>query len=168
MSHAGASMRDIERVYRRRGADFFRFAQARTSDSELAMDAVQEGFARAIRARRSYAGTGALEAWIARCVLTAAVDALQTPVADALAEESISASATDSPDADVKAAIRDLPPRQRDALFLRHYLDLDYISIAGLLNIEVGTVSATLHAARDNLTRTLVEVTHDKVRSGHS
>ena len=51
-----------------------------------------------------------------------------------------------------------LPQRQRDALFLRHYLDFDYAAIAETLGIEIGTVSATLHAARRALARALEEV----------
>jgi DNA-directed RNA polymerase specialized sigma24 family protein len=47
---------------------------------------------------------------------------------------------------------------QREALFLRFYLDLDYASIADVLDIEVGTVSATLHAARAALAQALKEV----------
>jgi RNA polymerase sigma factor (sigma-70 family) len=62
------------------------------------------------------------------------------------------------PDDTVRAAIRALPPRQREALFLRFYLDLDYASIADVLDIEVGTVSATLHAARTALAQAMKEV----------
>ena len=40
-----------------------------------------------------------------------------------------------------------LPERQRLAVFLRCYADLDYRTIASVLEVETGTVSATLHAA---------------------
>lgn len=58
----------------------------------------------------------------------------------------------------LRAAIRELPRRQRDALFLRYYLDFDYAAIAATLGVEVGTVSATLHAARSSLRDSLQEV----------
>jgi len=74
MIHVRVSLNEIEAVYRSRGADFFRLALARTSDREAALDDVQEGFARAIRGRRSYRGAGPLEAWIARCIMNAAHD----------------------------------------------------------------------------------------------
>jgi RNA polymerase sigma factor (sigma-70 family) len=48
-----------------------------------------------------------------------------------------------------------LPERQRQALFLRHYADLDYEQIAEVLGIARGTVSATLHAAHRALRETL-------------
>jgi RNA polymerase sigma factor (sigma-70 family) len=51
-----------------------------------------------------------------------------------------------------------LPDRQRAALFLRYYADLDYRSIAEALGIEVGTVSATLSAAHTSLRRSLGKV----------
>jgi RNA polymerase sigma factor (sigma-70 family) len=58
----------------------------------------------------------------------------------------------------VREAVHELPQRQRDVLFLRHYLDLDYTAIAAALGIEIGTVSATLHAARAALAEALQEV----------
>ena len=51
-----------------------------------------------------------------------------------------------------------LPERQRLMLFLRYYVDLDYRRIAQILRVEVGTVSATLHAAHASLRRALNEV----------
>jgi len=154
-----ASLAEIEAVYRTRGADFVRLALARTGDAEAARDAVQEGFARAIRGRWSYRRTGSLEAWIARCVLNAAHDLVRRPTAAGVvpnADDSASADEVDAPA--VRAAIRRLPQRQRDALFLRFYLGFDYAEIAATLGIAVGTVSATLHAARASLADNLQEV----------
>jgi RNA polymerase sigma factor (sigma-70 family) len=51
-----------------------------------------------------------------------------------------------------------LPERQRLAVFLRYYADLDYRAIAQVLGIEVGTVSATLSSAHRALRRSLEEV----------
>ena len=152
-----ATIASIESVYRSRGADFFRLALARTSDPELARDAVQEGFAHALRARAGFRGSGSLEAWIGRCVLNAAHDARPPGADHELREEHDPVWEPGAPDADVRDAVRRLPPRQRDALFLRFYLDFDYVAIAETLGVEVGTVSATLHAARQNLTSALEE-----------
>jgi RNA polymerase sigma factor (sigma-70 family) len=160
MSREPMMLHAIEAVYRRRGTDFYRFALARTSDPELARDAVQEGFARAIRAAHTFRGSGSLEAWIGRCVLNAAIDASRRAGAqelEILADDDTRLSV--EPDGDVREALRRLPVRQRDALFLRYYLDFDYATIAETLDVEVGTVSATLHAARENLLQALQEVT---------
>ena len=51
----------------------------------------------------------------------------------------------------MRAALAALPERQRLALFLRYYADLDYAGIAEALGVSRGTVSATLHAAHSNL-----------------
>jgi RNA polymerase sigma-70 factor, ECF subfamily len=60
--------------------------------------------------------------------------------------------------AKVGEAIAALPERQRIAIFLRHYADLDYEAIAEALGIERGTVAATLHKAHTKLQQVLTEV----------
>jgi RNA polymerase sigma factor (sigma-70 family) len=54
-----------------------------------------------------------------------------------------------------------LPERQRLVVFLRYYADLDYRSIAAALDVEVGTVSATLASAHRSIRRALEEVEVD-------
>ena len=158
MNSKAVTIESIESVYRNRGEDFFRLALARTSDPDLARDAVQEGFARAIRARAGFRGSGSLEAWICRCILNATHDSRAPAAEHELREADGIVWKTETPDTDVRAAVRRLPARQRDALFLRFYLDFDYLTISETLGIEVGTVSATLHAARENLAQALEEV----------
>jgi RNA polymerase sigma factor (sigma-70 family) len=155
------SLEAIEALYRTRAADFFRFALAKSGDPERARDAVQDGFAHAIRSRATFRRTGPLEAWVARCVINAAYDlnraVSQTPAEpDDVAADSVIES--DAGGAVVREAVQRLPARQRDALYLRYYLDLDYRAIADVLDVEVGTVSATLHAARNSLRDALQEV----------
>ena len=160
MSPEIVTIESIESVYRKRGAGFFRLALARTSDRERARDAVQESFARAIRARAGFRGSGSLESWICRCVLSATRDfspparehELHEPDTDRSVWEPVTA------DAELRTAVRRLTTRQQDVLFLRFYLVYDYLTIAETLGIEAGTVSATLHAARKTLARALEEV----------
>jgi RNA polymerase sigma factor (sigma-70 family) len=157
---------EIEAVYRSRGADFFRLALAKTGDPDAARDAVQDGFAHAIRGRSSYRASGSLEAWLARCVINAAHDVRRTANANDVRQNELLAAANGTaaqsvPVADVaivREAVRGLPARQRDALYLRFYLGFEYAAIAETLGMEVGTVSATLHAARASLAQTLQEV----------
>jgi RNA polymerase sigma factor (sigma-70 family) len=158
MVASGAKLSAIEAVYRTRSGDFFRFAVARVGDSELARDAVQEGFARAIRSRRSFRGSGSLEAWIGRCVLNAAYDLGSSPTFSAAPASFNHTESVEEVDDTIRAAVRRLPQRQRDAIFLRFYLDFDYRAIAETLGIAVGTVSATLHAGQAALAQALEEV----------
>lgn len=161
------SLAQIETVYRDAGASFFRLAVARLGDADAAHDAVQEGFARAIRGRDSFRGSGSVEAWVARCVINAAYDlarrdardrAQSTQDADATEASAPATTVPSEGDHVLRRAVARLPQRQRDVLFLRHYLDFDYATIAATLEIEVGTVSATLYAARSALAQELQEV----------
>jgi RNA polymerase sigma factor (sigma-70 family) len=160
MKRPGIPLEAIEAVYRTRAADFFRFALAKTGDPERARDAVQEGFARAIRGRATFQGTGPLEAWVARCVLNAALDLNRVFSRIESEPEDVAADSTASDDSGsvIREAVRQLPQRQRDALFLRYYLDFDYRAIAEALDVAVGTISATLHTARNSLMDALQEV----------
>jgi len=58
---------------------------------------------------------------------------------------------TEEADQATRALISSLPERQRLAIFLRYYADLDYRTIAAVLGVEVGTVSATLASAHQSL-----------------
>jgi hypothetical protein len=80
----GASLDDLEALYRSRFDVFARVAAGVTGDTERARDAVQEGFATAVRRRGSYRGEGPLEAWVWRIVLNTARSDVRrgAPVAD--------------------------------------------------------------------------------------
>ena len=126
-----------------------------TGDREVAAEAVQDGFADAIRSRETFRGDGPLEAWVWRAVVNAARKTLRPKL--------VALSATSEPyeepaaRPDLAPLISDLPERQRTVLFLRYQADLPYSVIAEVLGIEVGTVSATISAAHRNVRRTLQE-----------
>jgi len=69
----------IERVYRARYAGFVKAMVAITGDREDAREAVQEGFARALAARRSYRGDGSMEAWVWRIISNVALQKRRRP-----------------------------------------------------------------------------------------
>jgi RNA polymerase sigma-70 factor, ECF subfamily len=142
---------EFESLYRSAYPRFLRVALAITRDEGAAADAVQEAFARALRSRDSYRGDGSLQAWLWRAVVNEAtrLAARRVPLVQDV-PESASNGAADGEVA-ARALISVLPERQRLAVFLRYYADLDYRTIAETLEIEVGTVSATLHAAHASL-----------------
>jgi RNA polymerase sigma-70 factor (ECF subfamily) len=158
----GAPLEELEAVYRRRLAEFRRVASAVTGDRHAALDVVQDAFGTAIRRRETYRGTGDLEAWVWRIVVNAARDHVRRATQRAMAEAAASSlpgqNGAHPGDAAVAAEIRLLPERQRLALFLRYYADLDYAAIAEVLAIRPGTVAATLNAAHTRLRRRLEEV----------
>ena|SRR5947207_14396955 len=146
----------IERIYRTEYRCFLRVALAVSRDEERAVDAVQEAFATAVQKRRTYRGEGPLEGWIWRMVVNAALKERTNPRPFPLVERD-AAEYPREPSA-VNHVVARLPERQRLALFLRYYADLDYESIATALEVSVGTVGATLNAAHTSLRRLLQEV----------
>jgi RNA polymerase sigma factor (sigma-70 family) len=135
-----ARARDLEEVYRLRYRHFLRVTTAITGDEDAGHDAVQEGFASALRHRKSFRGEGPLEAWVWRAVVNEARKARARRIEPVDWVETVTAAnGVSSDEAGVRAWIAALPERQRLAVFLRYYADLDYRSIADVLEIEVGT-----------------------------
>jgi RNA polymerase sigma factor (sigma-70 family) len=157
MTVRGASIEAIEEVYRRQYRRYLRVALA-LAGGEQADDVVQEAFARAIRKRASFRGEGTLDSWLWRTLVNVCRDTHrgapdwqvhnEAPLGNGHAEEW----------PELRASISALPERQRLVLFLRHYADLDYDTIASALGIRRGTVAATLHAAHSALRRSMTEV----------
>ena len=155
-----ARLEEIEALYRSRFPYFVQVATAIVGEQELAVEAVQDAFAGVVRGRRSFRGDGPLEAWIWRAVVNAAYNVRRhagatTAHVDVPEGQS---NGYEREGSEVGAQIALLPDRQKLALFLRYYADLDYRSIAAALGIEVGTVSATLSAAHASLRRALGKV----------
>jgi RNA polymerase sigma-70 factor (ECF subfamily) len=156
-----ARLKEIEAVYRSRFPHFVQVATAIVGEQELALEAVQDAFTGVVRGRRGFRGVGPLEAWIWRAVVNAAYNirrhegATNTHV-DVGGVRSNGYQPREGSEVGVQIAL--LPERQRLALFLRYYADLDYRSIAAALGVEMGTVSATLSAAHASLRRSLTEV----------
>jgi RNA polymerase sigma-70 factor, ECF subfamily len=150
----GASIAELERVYR---ADFLRFVRVATAiagDEDSGADAVHDAFVEAVRSRRSYRGEGPLEGWVWRMVVNAAKKHAR-PTRDAGPEQPV---ATENGFGDpVRSLIAALPERQRLTLFLRYYADLEYDSIGEVLGVTSGTVGATLSAAHSALRDSLKE-----------
>jgi RNA polymerase sigma-70 factor (ECF subfamily) len=153
----GAGIDQLEALYRERYRHFLRVAGLVCGDVERAHDAVQEGFASTVRSRRSYRGEGSLEAWVWRAVVNAA-KRQRVGEPTAVAAEPVSENGTADEERSIRAWVAALPERQRLTVYLRYYADLDYRSIADVLGVEVGTVSATLSAAHRNLRSSSEEV----------
>jgi RNA polymerase sigma-70 factor (ECF subfamily) len=155
----------IERIYVERHSAFCRLATSVTGNVETARDAVQEGFAQAIRRHAQYRADGPLEAWLWRIVLRSALDhrrpARPLPLSDA-ADESMVVWTPELPyperDPELDAALRGLPPRQRLVVFLRYFADLSHAEIAAFTQMQPGTVSATLHQAKQALAKRLTRL----------
>jgi RNA polymerase sigma-70 factor (ECF subfamily) len=156
---------EIERVYRRRYGKFLRVAVAILKDEQLAEEAVHEAFVRALRHRDRFGERGAFEGWLWRIVVNEARRRRSLEQRAPLSPLTIGASSAPAATTNghreggaLEAIVAALPERQRLVLFLRHYADLDYEAIATALDVQPGTVAATLHAAHAALRRQLLEV----------
>lgn len=156
----GIALPELESLYRERYDHFARVASAITGDGESGRDAVQNAFAAAVRERRSFRGTGSVDAWLWRIVVNEAKRLRREPLHQPL--EAAHAPATNGnggrDELGVRTLLAALPDRQKEVVYLRYYADLGYREIAEVLEIEVGTVSATLSAAHTRLRKTLRKV----------
>jgi RNA polymerase sigma-70 factor (ECF subfamily) len=154
-------LRELEQLYR---ADFPRFlhvARAIIGDRERALEATQDAFVGLVKNRDAFRGEGPLEAWAWRSVVNAAKNATRRPLVEVgrINEEPV--YVVPETVAELAPLIAALPERQRHAVFLRYYADLDYRAISIALDIEVGTVSATLAAAHAGLRKKIGKVETD-------
>jgi RNA polymerase sigma factor (sigma-70 family) len=140
----------IERLYRERYTRFLNGVAPVAGGYEAARDAVQEGFARALRMSSQYSGRGSLEGWVWRIVLRTALEPLR-PGAEVPLDAADPTFIEPERDLALAAAVRALPPRRRLIVFLRYFADLPYQTIAEVLEIDAGTVAATLAQARHAL-----------------
>lgn len=140
-------MEELEGLYRSRFDVFARVAASVTGDSESARDAVQEAFATAVRKRRAFRNEGPLEAWVWRIVMNAARSDARRIMPPVDVGEQFQTNGHPEDEPELRAALARLPERQRTAVFLRYYADLEYASIGEALGISTGTVAATLSAA---------------------
>ncbi|MDQ1742798.1 MAG: hypothetical protein QOE23_1137 [Pseudonocardiales bacterium] len=126
-------------------------------------DVLQDALTLAWRRRAGYdPGRGSVRAWL--LVITA--DQARKSwrryrIWHPLAEEPPAASPDPAVRADLEtdleAAIAGLPRRQRLAVQLRYYADLDVNDIAAVMRCSTGTVKSTLHDARTALRARLGE-----------
>jgi len=144
----------LKTLYEERLPAFIRAAHAITRDADAARDVVQEAFAVAIRQRRALRKAARLEAWVWRIVVRLALENRRRDgrtTWEEHAEQLEAPDVTGDDRSELVDAIRRLPERQRLALFLRYYADMDYATVAEVLGVSSGTVGAALNAAHKTL-----------------
>jgi RNA polymerase sigma factor (sigma-70 family) len=139
----------IESLYRAEFRKFERVARAIAGDRESGLEAVQDGFADALRHAGQWTGRGSLEGWVWRCVINRARKARPKRILES--PQHADRANGEREDTELRVRVAALPERQRLVVFLRYFADLEYREIAAALGIETGTVSATLHAAHSSL-----------------
>jgi RNA polymerase sigma factor (sigma-70 family) len=149
--------------------DAFRLAKWLAGSSADAEDIVQEASLRAFKAIRSFAGSNA-RAWVLTIVRNTSYTwlAKNRPRAVVLTEDldQVTRETMDRADGDaevatpeaaliakmegeeVRKAVASLPPTFREVLVLREINDLDYRTIAEIIQAPIGTVMSRLARAR--------------------
>jgi RNA polymerase sigma-70 factor (ECF subfamily) len=138
---------------------------------EDASDLSQDVFLRAYRGLRSFRGQSSLATWLYRIGVNvclnrvSAKDALgkltepmdERQFVDVRAESPSDRMLKDERGARVRAAIAQLPRKQRVTLILRTYHDMSHQEIADVLGSSVGAVKANFFHALGNLKKLLGE-----------
>jgi RNA polymerase sigma-70 factor (sigma-E family) len=148
-------------------ADFFRASWepclravlAVAGSPQLAEDQVAEAFAKAWASWRKVRRHPAPRAWVVRTALNTGASwwrrrSRELPLADH--DLTTAGDLGDGLDALLLTALRRLPPRQREVIALRIFLDLDNDTIARQLGIEAGTVRMHLSRGVMALRRELI------------
>jgi RNA polymerase sigma-70 factor, ECF subfamily len=156
----------------------YQVARRLAGSREEAEDLVQETYARAFRAWRSFEPGTNLRAWLFRILTNLNIDrgrrVQRSPDMQPLEEtdyflynkleESTSDANTDErrvverlSQNDAVAALADLPHDFRDVVLLVDLADFTYSDAAQILDIPIGTVMSRLHRGRRILKRSLAE-----------
>ena len=126
-------------------------------DVQLAEDAVQETFIKAIRAWDSFRGEASARTWLTRIAMRTCMDMRRgfwfrrverrvTP--DMLPDRAQEADAEDSA---LTLAVMNLPKKEREVILLHYYQDMKVNDIADTLGVTQPTVSYRLRRAKEKL-----------------
>ena len=149
-------------IVERHRQSVYRLCYRFVPNHEDASDLAQEVFLRAFRALRGFRGQSSLGTWLYRIGVNTSLNkaAVKRPVTEPIEpERHVDAGTADPLDelvrsedaAQVRAAIRRLPAKQRATLILRVYHDLPHEEIARALGSSVGAVKANFFHALGNL-----------------
>jgi len=133
---------------------------------EDASDLSQDVFLRAYRGLRSFRGGSSLATWLYRISVNVCLNrvAAKKPITedidarqhvDTVRESQVERVLREERGVRVRAAIAQLPPKQRATLLLRIYQELSHEEIAQVLGSSVGAVKANFFHALGNLKRIL-------------
>ena len=156
---------DYEQFVRREHAQLVRALTLQLGDQALAEQVVQDAFVRARERWDQVRAMASPRGWVYRVALNLARSWWRRQAAERRAYARHGSRALlrgDPPDpADVltiRAALRRLPVRQREALVLRYFLDLPVADTAALMGLREGSVKSLTHRAINALRTDLLEV----------
>jgi RNA polymerase sigma-70 factor, ECF subfamily len=165
----GGDIRGLETLVRLYGLTATRTAYAITGDLALAEDIAADAFITVHSRIKSYDPSRPFAPWLYRIVVNGSLKAARRARRDQRGDDDwdwLQSRISPAPGPEDEAlgrelrelvltAVYALPPRQRAALVLRYYLDMDEATIARTLGCPLGTVKWRLHAAKARLRQSL-------------
>lgn len=145
----------------------WRLAYQILRDREEAWDVAQEAFVRAYQALPRFRQAAAFSTWLYRITTNAALDLVRRRPAIPPVELTADHPARDDPEAEaqrreihrrVHAALGHLPPEYRAAVVLRDLQGLEYVEVARILQVPIGTVRSRLSRGREALRAQLTDL----------
>jgi RNA polymerase sigma-70 factor, ECF subfamily len=173
--HASGERHALEELFRRYRQPAYRVAHRLLGNEADALDAVQEGFVKALTHLQSFQGRSSFKTWLLRVVSNAALDmgrqrgrreTLSLDAAEAaeltsgqLAVDAVSAQGLEQADLRgvLDQALTTLSDAQRQTFVLFADGELTYREVADVLGISIGTVMSRLFYARQKLRAYLSE-----------
>ncbi len=139
------------------------------ANHEDANDLSQDVFLRAFRGLKSFRGQASLSTWLYRIGVNVCLNRVsaKTLPSESIEERQFVDERAQSPadrllqeerGARVRAAVAQLPPKQRATLILRMYHEMSHQEIANVLGGSVGAVKANFFHAMGNLKKLLGEL----------
>src|SRR5947209_885533 len=168
-SLAGGDRRALDELFKRYRLLAYRVAHRLLGNEADALDAVQDGFAKALTHLPGFQGRSTFKTWLLRVVSNAALDLgrqrgrKEAVSLDALGSgdrEQVEPLSLDNPAGglereDLRAllnqALATLPEAQRRTFVLHAEAELSYREVAEVLGISIGTVMSRLFYARQKL-----------------
>jgi RNA polymerase sigma-70 factor (ECF subfamily) len=156
-------------VVERHRRQIYQLCRRFVGNHEDASDLSQDIFLRAYRGLRSFRGQSSLSTWLYRigvnvCLSRISAKAPRDTVTESIGDRQYVDTRSDSASerllkeergARVRAAIAELPPKQRVTLILRMYHEMSHQEIADVLGSSVGAVKTNFFHALGNLKKHL-------------
>lgn len=172
----GGDARAFELLIRRHQRGVWRVVQRTLRNEADTADVVQLAFVRALRALPSFRGAATVRSWLYRIAINCALSWLRDHRREVPTEPSelLSATASTEPSATqrlesqdrgaaLRAAVAQLPPKQRLVLELRVFDDLSFREVAELADCSENTAKVNFHYALRRL-RELMNGADDQAR----
>jgi RNA polymerase sigma-70 factor (ECF subfamily) len=159
----------LEELFRRYRQVAYRVAHRLLGNEADALDAVQEGFIKALKNLPGFEGRSTFKTWLLRVVSNAALDlgrqrgrkeslsldAVQADDPEQIIPDTVSNPAANLEREDLRRildqALATLPEAQRQTFVLHAEAELSYREVAEVLQISIGTVMSRLFYARQKL-----------------